>query len=142
MGICFGLILANFIAQIPYFFHLYAQTQSLASDLRSAAIMGGVFIVFVSGSILLARHKTAGFWMMVVFLSAEFLFYARNTLSSVFHGYPLFFQIHNPDIVLRIVYTIGYINLFASGYFLVILWLHRKEFGPAARYEAPRDSGF
>ncbi len=127
MAFCFGLILANFIAQIPYFIHLYAQTQSLASDLRSAAIMGGVFALFISGSILLARHKPAGYWMMVVFLAAEFLFYAWNTLRSVLRGYPLFFQIHNPDILLRIVYTIGYINLFASGYFLVLLWLHRKE---------------
>ncbi len=127
MGICAALILINFIAQIPYFIHLYARTQPLSTDLRSALIMTGVFIPFASGSILLARRRTAGYWLLIVFLSAEFLFYALNTLGSIRHGYPLFFQIHNPDLVLRIVYTIGYTNLFASGYFLFLLWLHRKD---------------
>ena len=30
------------------------------------------------------------------------------------HGYPAFFQAQNPDVVLRVIYSIGYMNLFAS----------------------------
>ena len=41
------------------------------------------------------------------------------------HGYPAFFQAQNPDVVLRVIYSIGYMNLFASGYFLLLLLRHR-----------------
>ena len=48
--ICFAIILANFIAQIPYFFHLYFRVQSLSIDIRSFLIMAAVFAVFLSGA--------------------------------------------------------------------------------------------
>jgi hypothetical protein len=124
--ICFGLILANFIAQIPYFFHLYLGTQSLSADFRSFLIMGAVFALFLVGSIQLFKRQRLGYWLMILFLSTEFLFYLRNTIGSVIHGYGLFFQILNPDLILKIVYGIGYINLFASGYFLFLL-IHERD---------------
>ncbi len=119
--ICLALILANFVAQVPYFFHLYARTQDLATDIRSFLIMGAVFVVFLAGAILLFKGRRSGFWLLGIFLSAEFLFYLSNTVRSVLRGYALFFQVFNPDLTLRIIYSIGYLNLFASGYFLFLL---------------------
>ena len=71
---------------------------------------------------------------MVMFLAVEFLFYLWNTLGEVIHGYGLFFHLNNPDLLLRAVFAIGYVNLFASGYFLALLLLKRSRFlDPQAR---------
>jgi hypothetical protein len=71
---------------------------------------------------------------MLIFLATEFLFYLWNTIGAVIHGYGLFFQLHNPDLLLRAVFAIGYINLFASGYFLCLLLFKRADFlHPQAR---------
>ncbi len=66
--------------------------------------------------------------MMLVFLSAEFLFYLWGIIGTIVRGPGLFFQINNPDLLLRIVYSIGYMNFFASGYFLFHLLRHRDFF--------------
>ena len=63
---------------------------------------------------------------MVVFLGVEFLFYLWNTLGEVIHSYGLFFHLANPDLLLKIVFAIGYMNLFASGYFLGLLLVKRN----------------
>ncbi len=130
-SICFGLILANFIAQIPYFFHLYYRRQSLALTLRSSLIMGAVFAVFLIGSILLFRRRRAGYRLMLLFLATEFLFYLWNVAGSTIRGNGLFFQVHNPDLTLRVIYSIGYANLFAAGYFLFLLLSQRAVFLPS-----------
>ncbi len=126
LGLCFGLILINFIAQMPYFYHLYAGRQSLALDLRSFAVMGAVFAWFIGSAILLSRGRRSGYWLMVGFLATEFLFYLYNNIGSVRHGFGLFFQVDNPDLLLRMVYSIGYVNLFASGYGLALLIWQRN----------------
>ena len=127
--ICFCLILANFIAQIPYFFHLYAFTQAASINLRSGLIMGAVFFFFMASTFLFFRKHPTGYWMMAAFLCAEFLFYFVNQVGSVFHGNGLFVGINNPDLILKVIYSIGYINLFAAGYWLYLLVRYR---GPAS----------
>jgi hypothetical protein len=122
------LILANFIAQIPYFFHLYYHSQSLISSSKSFLIMGAVFLFFLTASIFTFTRHRIGYPLLLIFLAAEFLFYLWNTLGTVMHGYALFFQIYNPDLLLRIVYSIGYVNLFASGYFIFLLLRYKSVF--------------
>ncbi len=124
----FVMILANFIAQIPYFFHLYFRTQVFLVSIRSFLIMGMVFAFFLIASILLFKGKRNGYPLMILFLSVEFLFYVYGLISSTMHGYGLFFQVHNPDLLLRIIFSIGYLNLFASGYFLLLLLWNRNFF--------------
>ena len=126
--ILFVLILANFLAQIPYFFHLYFRSQSLLVSIRSFLIMGAVFAFFLTASFLLFKGKIWGYPLMIIFLTIEFLFYLRGVIAATLHGYGLFFQVFNPDPVLRIIYSVGYLNLFASGYFLLLLLLHKDLF--------------
>ncbi len=125
INILFLLILLNFIMQIPYFIHLYYTPLHPLPDLKTSLPLGFVLALFLTGYILLTRHKKVGYWLLVVFLCLEFAFYLWNFVGTLIHGYPLFFQLNNPDIILRIVYSIGYINLFASGYFLFLL-LNKK----------------
>jgi hypothetical protein len=127
--ILFLLILANFIAQVPYFLRLYYKPgMNWLAEGRPFLIMGFVFAVFLVASILLFRRSIAGYWLMLAFLMVEFLFYLWNTVGEVVHGYGLFFHLQNPDMLLKIVFAIGYINLFAAGYFLGLLLVRRGDF--------------
>ncbi|MDQ2886983.1 MAG: hypothetical protein M3Y39_12980 [Chloroflexota bacterium] len=135
--ILFLLILANFIAQIPYYFHLYYNPNNLLAQAKGALIMLFVLGVFLLASTLLFKRRLLGYWLMVLFLAVEFLFYMWNTLGEVLHGYGLFFHLNNPDPLLRAVFAIGYMNLFASGYFLGLLLLKRARFFASQEGERP-----
>jgi len=126
--ILFLLILANFIAQIPYYLHLYYRPDNPLAHVTKGLPLLVVFVVFLLASLLLFKRQALGYWLMVLFLAVEFLFYLWNTIGAVIHGYGLFFQLTNPDLLLRAVFTIGYVNLFASGYFLGLLLLKRESF--------------
>jgi len=114
------LILANFIAQVPYAIHLYGAAR-LTTISPGIIAMYGVFALFLVGYFLFRQKRVFGYWILVVFLALEFLFYLWGFIGSLIHGFSPFFQLFNPDLLLRIVFAIGYINLFASGYFLFLL---------------------
>lgn len=137
VGILFLLILANFIAQIVYYFHLYYNPNNLLAQTRGVLILLFVFGVFLLASILLFKRQAQGYWLMVVFLTIEFLFYVWNTLGEVIHGYGLFFHLNNSDLLLRAIFALGYVNLFASGYFLGLLLLKRSRFLDPQEREKP-----
>jgi len=96
-----------------------------------------VFVVFLLASFLFFKRTVIGYWLMVLFLTMEFLFYMWNTIGGVLHGYGLFFQLANPDLLLRAVFAIGYVNLFVSGYFLCLLLLKRASFLDSQEREKP-----
>ncbi|HYT37161.1 MAG TPA: hypothetical protein VEL49_08250, partial [Ktedonobacteraceae bacterium] len=100
-------------------------------------IMLFVFAAFLLASTLLFKRRALGYWLMLIFLAVEFLFYLWNTLGEVIHGYGLFFHLNNPDPLLRAVFAIGYVNLFASGYFLGLLLLKRAHFLDPQEREKP-----
>lgn len=135
--ILFLLILANFIAQIPYYLHLYYNPNNPFAQARGIVLMLFVFVVFLLASVLFFKRKTLGYWLMVIFLTVEFLFYLWNTIGEVLHGYGLFFHLANPNLLLRAVFAIGYVNLFASGYFLGLLLFHKARFFDPQRSEKP-----
>ncbi len=126
--ILFGLILTDFLAQIPYFFHNHYQSQPLWVSVRSFVVMGAVFAFFLIAALLLFQRRRAGYPLMLLYLSAEFLFYLWGVIASVIHGYGIFFQLSNPDVLLRAAFAIGYMNLLASGYFLCLLLSHQVHF--------------
>ncbi len=121
------LILANFVAQIPYYLHLYYNPNNILAQAKGGLIMLFVFGVFLLASVLLFKRQRMGYWLMIIFLSVEFLFYLWNTIGEVIHGYGLFFHLYNPDLLLKAVFAIGYMNLFASGYFLALLILKKTD---------------
>ncbi len=135
--ILFLLILANFIAQIPYYLHLYYNPNNLLAQAKGVLLILFVLGVFLLASLLLFKRRALGYWLMVVFLAVEFLFYLWNTLGEVIHGYGLFFYLNNPDLLLRAVFAIGYTNLFVSGYFLGLLLLKRSHFLDSQKRDKP-----
>ena len=123
-----GIVLANFIAQVVYYMHLYYTPERPFPPVRSALELGLVFALFASGLLLQVRRRRTGYILLTAFLVLEFVFYLWSVVGSVVLGYGLFFQLWNPDAILRAVFAIGYLNLFAAGYFLVLLVSRRDNF--------------
>jgi len=120
--ILFSILLANFIAQVFYFYHLYYTPQHPYPNLRSSLIMGFVFILFLASYYLFITRRKIGDYAIVIFLSVEFFFYLWNTISAGLRPeFGWFFHLKERDPVLWIVFAIGYLSFFASGYFLVLL---------------------
>ena len=113
-----AVILANYVAQVPYGIHLYG---------RAAPGHGWLFLLvtlawFVAVFWLLIRRKAAGYWLTLSFLITDFDFYLFNVIAAWVHGFGLFFhawQFRDP--ILWTVFMIGYANLFAAGFLLVLL---------------------
>ncbi len=122
-----GIILANFVAQIFYFLRLYYTPQHPWPDPKSALVMGSVFALFLVGDLLLLERRRGGYALLAIFLALEFSFYVWNTVGGAVHGFGWFFHLSEPDPVLWAVFAIGYLNLFASGYFLALLLFKRRE---------------
>ncbi len=127
-----AIILANFVAQVFYFLHLYYTPQHPWPELRSSLAMGSVFAWFLAGAVLLLKRNKVGYGVMACFLGVQFLFYLWNVVGAGLHGPGWFFHLSNPDPILWTVFAIGYLNFFASGYFLGLLVLRRRELVEAA----------
>jgi hypothetical protein len=125
--ILFGILLADFVAQVVYFYHLYYTPRQPFPDLKSAVLMGAVFAMFVASYWLLINKRKAGYPAMLVYLALEFLFYLWNFVGGIIHGFGWFYHLNEHDPVLWVVFAIGYLSLFASGYFLALLIYHRQE---------------
>ena len=115
-----------------HFLHLYYTPQHPLPELRGSLMMGGVLALFLIGYLLLQRGVRAGYYMLIVYLATEFLFYLWNIAGGLIHGYGLFFHLGDRDPILWVVNAIGYVNFFAAGYFLLLLLRQRREFDHSA----------
>ena len=64
--------------------------------------------------------------LLALFLFMEFAFYLWNLIGGGLRGPGWFFHLSDSDPILWVVFFIGYINLFTSGYFLFLLWRNRQ----------------
>ena len=126
LWILFASILANFVAQAVYFFHLYYTPRQPLPNLRSFLLMGSVFALFLISYTLFIKNRRIGFYLLALFLFMEFVFYLWNFIGAGLRGPGWFFHLNDPDPILWLVFTIGYINLFTAGYFLFLLLHNRR----------------
>jgi hypothetical protein len=124
--VCFGILLANFIAQVVYFYHLYYSPQHPFPNLTSSIVMGSVFAFFLVSTILFMKNTRAGKFALLAYLTVEFLFYLWNIVGGARHGLGWFFHLSEPDPILWVVFAIGYLSFFASGYFLILVVVHLR----------------
>ena len=130
--VLFGVLLANFVAQMPYFLHLYYSPQHPLPDLKSALLMGSVLGLFLLSFSLLVARRAAGYYLLIFYLALEFFFYLWNIIGGALHGFGLFFHLADRDPVLWAVNAIGYLSFFAAGYFLLLLITRRRQFQSAS----------
>lgn len=125
-GLLLAILLANFIAQVPYAIHLYGVSR-LSVISVGWLMMAAVFLLFLCGTILFIIRRSTGYWLLLLFVTLDFLFYLWNFVGSIVRGYGAFFQLANPDPLLRLVFAIGYLNFLAAGYCLVLLAGRRRD---------------
>ena len=59
--ILFLLIFANFIAQIPYYLHLYYHPNNLLAQVKGGLLLLFVFVVFLLASLFLFKQSALGY---------------------------------------------------------------------------------
>lgn len=115
---------ANYAAQVVYTSHLYG----LHFNWLGGLLLGATLAWFVCGLILTGLGRSAGFWLLVSYFLAVFLFYFRNEILLIPSGYGMTYHLlHVSDPVLWWVFLIGDLNLLAAAVFiawLLALWLH------------------
>lgn len=116
-----AVVLANYIAQIPYAVHLHKHP-----SLASSALLGSTLIWFLCGYVGLVLGSRVGYWILVSYLATVVAFYSYNILNQVAHGFPPFMHLQERDPILFVVFAIGYVNLLAGVYFLYRLLRCRR----------------
>ncbi|HKV84041.1 MAG TPA: hypothetical protein VJN88_05760 [Ktedonobacterales bacterium] len=116
------VVLANYMAQVPYALHLYHKLPFDSGTLLLCATL----LWFLCGFVGLMLWPRPGYWILLSFLLIEVGFYTYNMLNQVRHGFPPFFHLGNRDPILFTVFTIGYINQLAGLYFIYYLLRHRR----------------
>jgi hypothetical protein len=117
---------ANFLAQIPYYLHQYYLPSHAAPALVGLVLMGVVLAWFGVGFAGLRRGSRIGYYLTLTFLMVEWLFYLQTQIVQALTGHGILLYVWHPsDMVLFIVFGLGYINFFASFWFVYFM-LSRK----------------
>ena len=127
LWVVFGVVVANYLAQIPYYLHLYYFPHHAPPALFGSVALGATLLWFLAGWGLLMRGgrlTLPGYLLLLSFLLVEVGFYAGNMLNQVMHGFAPFFHLQERDPVLWVVFAIGYLNLLCGVYFLYHLVRH------------------
>ncbi|HEX5155991.1 MAG TPA: hypothetical protein VFW17_02125 [Ktedonobacterales bacterium] len=118
---------ANYLAQIPYYLHLYYLPHRALPPLFGTSLLVATFVWFLAGWLLLARRgNLTGYWLLLTFLLTEFIFYFLNMVNQVAHGFAPFFHLQNRDPLLFTVFAIGYLNMVCGFAFIVFLVLRYR----------------
>jgi hypothetical protein len=130
---------ANYLAQIPYYLHLYYFPHGALPSARGVALLGFTLIWFVAGIVGLALRRAAGYWLLGAYLVTVVVFYLHGLINQVIHGYPPALFPHLNDPILTVVFAIGYLNLLLCAVFVVILARYRRDLvAPWSRPSPPR----
>ncbi|MEO8104980.1 MAG: hypothetical protein ABI602_01450 [Candidatus Saccharibacteria bacterium] len=124
-----GVVGANYLAQVPYYFHQYYAPHKFLPSLVGSVLLLSTLAWFVAGYQLLKNGHRRGYWLMLTFLSVEFLFYLQTQISQALLSHQLLLHVYHPDSgLLLIVFAIGYLNFGAALYFIGYLVHHRRSF--------------
>ncbi len=73
LSVLFWIVIANYLAQIPYSIHLYHTVWG--TNLAGTLLLLATFLLFIIPYMLIRRGSTAGYIGLLLFLTIEFLFY-------------------------------------------------------------------
>lgn len=110
---------------MPYTIHQYGPNRLFAAS-TGWLMMVVVFVLLLVGAGLFLLRWRMSYWLLLLFVTLDFLFYLGNIAISIAAGYGAFFQLAYSDPLLRVVFGIGYLNFVAAGYCLLLLVLQRR----------------
>lgn len=126
LAVVLAVIVSNYVAQIPYYLHLYYFPRHIAPSPTGVALLGLTLAWFLLGYIGLARGWRAGYWLLLTYLAAVVAFYLGNMLNQVANGFGPFFHVQTRDPILFVVFGVGYLNLVGGITFLALMAVFRR----------------
>jgi hypothetical protein len=117
------VVLLDYAAQIPYYLVNYYLPRQAAPTVSSILLLGLTLAWFLVGYFGLRARKPFGLWVLLSFLLVEGLFYLRTMLFGT-----AAFQLENPNLVIRIVFVIGYVTGVVSLFYFAMILAFRRQF--------------
>lgn len=129
LRILITIIVANYLAQIPYYFHQYYAPHRLLPSLVGALLLMATLIWFLAAYRLLAKGHRAGWWLLFAYLLVVFLFYIQTQIMQAVTAHQILLYVYHPkNVLLFAVFGIGYLNCIAALYYLFYLVVNRQKF--------------
>ena len=115
--------LANYLAQIVYYLDLY-YPQPMA--IPGMALLSLTLVWFLAGYVGTRRGWWMGRLILLTYLLAMVGFYVVNTYGLLIHGYGLLWHFQRHDLPVRMVFAVGYLNMFVGALAVIALLIHRN----------------
>jgi hypothetical protein len=115
------VVLANYLAQIVYYLDLY-YPRPLA--IPGTVLLGLTLMWFLAGYVVARRGWWMGRLVLLTYLLAMVGFYVANAYGLLVHGYGLLWHFQHHDLPVRMVFAVGYLNMFVGAVALIALLIH------------------
>jgi hypothetical protein len=123
LPVLFWVVVADYLAQIPYYIVNYGIPYHAAPTVSALVLLGLTLTWFLVGYFGLRAHRRFGYWVLLSFLLIEGLFYVQTLLFGT-----AVFQLENPHLVNRIVFSIGYASGIISLLYFAALITFRAQY--------------
>jgi len=120
-------VAANYVAQVPYTFHLYGTAFS-----RSGAILLGTTLVWLILAVgLFLKGRSVGYWLLLGYAGAQSVFYFDTEVIGALQGYGLPYHLtQTHDLILWVAFVCGDLN-FSAALAMVLYLLTRRRLAPS-----------
>ncbi len=120
-SILLWVTLANYAAQVPYYLYNYYFPYRVLPTFSSIALLGFTLVWFLFGYFGFQKKIKYSYGLLLSFLIVEALFYLHSFVFGAF-----FFQMQNPNPIIKAVFIVGYISGAVAGYYAYRLIRSRK----------------
>ncbi|WP_308466716.1 hypothetical protein [Rathayibacter soli] len=122
----FWVVIVDYLAQIPYYMVNYYIPDHTPPTLSAIILLGSTLAWFFIGYFGNHAHRRYGYWVLLSFLLVEGLFYLRTLLFGT-----AVLQLENSNLVVRIVFLIGYATGIVSLLYFAALIIFRAHYRAA-----------
>jgi hypothetical protein len=120
------VVIANYVAQVPYTWHLYGASFSRAGVL----LLGATLAWFLTALVLFRAARRAGYWLLLGYAVVQVPFYLNSEVLQALVGYGLPYHLsRTEDPIVWLAFLAGDVNFVAAVGAVVFLLRHR----PGAR---------
>jgi hypothetical protein len=119
------VVCANYIAQVVYALHLYGSSFGRTG----ALLLGGTLVWFLAAVGLFRAGRPIGYWVLLAYALAQFVFYFVTEVILGFAGYGLPYHLsQTQDPIVWLAFVIGDLNFLAASIVIVYLLRRRQAF--------------